>query len=256
MSSLRNDESKRLFSNNLLRKLGYRYSNKGVYRRYDNNINDAYRELFSQLEKTISYHDLLKFFQLNSILYPRYEDVFEECYLLRYTEDSYINVNKMGYSNDRVMEFREKLVDSLIESRIYLSANLINTRLVLKLFEQYSDVKSMVYSMGDRLFDSILDSSRRVYSTITSRGLIFTIDERISNKLILKNLIEEFEEIDRTELEYYLSDHYGLDIELSPGYINELGYYYSQHMNTIYISKSRFDSILIDYLDNGGDNGN
>ena len=256
LSSLRNDESKRLFSNNLLRKLGYRYSNKGVYRRYVNNINDAYRELFSQLEKTISYHDLLKFFQLNSILYPRYEDVFEECYLLRYTEDSYINVNKMGYSNDRVMEFREKLVDSLIESRIYLSANLINTRLVLKLFEQYSDVKSMVYSMGDRLFDSILDSSRRVYSTITSRGLIFTIDERISNKLILKNLIEEFEEIDRTELEYYLSDHYGLDIELSPGYINELGYYYSQHMNTIYISKSRFDSILIDYLDNGGDNGN
>lgn len=251
LSSLSNDKRKRLLSNNLLRKLGYRYSNKGVYRRTFNNINDAYRELFTQLNKTISYHELLRFFPANSLLNPRYEDVFEECYLLRYTEESYINVNKMGYSNPRLIEFRNKLVDSLIESRIYLSATLIHNRSVLELFDQYSDVKSMVYSMGDRLFDSVLDSSRLVYSMITSKGLLFTIGERISHKLIIKNLIEEFEEIDRTELEYYVSDHYGLDLELSPGYINELGYYYSQHMNTIYISKSRFDSILIDYLDNG-----
>ena len=251
LSNLTSDERKRLLSNNLLRKLGYRYSNKGVYRRNFNNINDSFRELFKQLDKTIAYDELLNFFPANSLLYPRYEDVFEECYLLRYTEYSYINVNKMGYSNFRIMEFREKLIDSLIESRIYLSTTLIQNRSVLELFEQYNDVKSMVYSMGDMLFESLLDSSRRVYSMITSKGLLFTIGERISQKLIIKNLIEEFEEIDRTELEYYLNDHYGLELELSPGYINELGYYYSQHMNTIYISKSRFDTILIDYLDNG-----
>ena len=132
-----------------------------------------------------------------------------------------------------------------------MSNSLINNRSVLDLFEQYQDVKSIIYSMGDVLFDSVIDSSRQVYSMTSSKGLLFTVGERISHKLIVRNVIEEYEEIDRNELEFHLSEKFGLDLEISPGYINELGFYFSQHMNTIYVSKSRFDKILIDYLDNG-----
>ena len=251
ISRLKSVEKKSLTSNNLLRKLGYRYSNKAVYKRNYNNTNIAYKDLVNELNKTLSREELLKFFLSSSLDNPRYEDFLEQCHLLRYTEINYLNINKMGISNFRLLEFRDKLINSLANSRIYLSVNLINSRTVLDLFEQYPDVKSIVYSMGDLLFDSLIDSSRQVYSMITSKGLIFTVGERISHKLIIRNVVEEFEEIDRDELEQYLSDNFGLDLEISPGYINELNFYYSQHMNTIYVSKSRFDKVLIDYLDNG-----
>jgi hypothetical protein len=251
LNELTDDYKKRLLNNNLLRKLGYRYSNKAVYRRTFSNTNEAYKELFNQLNKTVSYHELLRFFSRYNLDNPRYEEIFEECFLLKYSEESYLNINKMDLSILQMIEFREKLLSTLTASKVYLSTKMMNSRTVLDLFDQYSDVKKIVSSMGDMLFDSLLDSSRKVYSMITSKGYLFTIGERISHKLVLRNIIDEYEEFDRNELEYYVNEHYGIDLELSPGYISELGYYYSQETNMIYISKSRFESILLNYLNDG-----
>ena len=78
--------------------------------------------------------------------------------------------------------------------------------------------------------------------------MIFCKGDRVSNKSIIKHIVNEYGVIDKTELIYTLASKYGIDVDFSSGYILDLGLYYNTSSDKIYDSKKRSDQEIEEYL--------
>jgi hypothetical protein len=228
-------------------RLGYKYTNSAIYKSKYFNIDDAYLGLFESLPMRINEEEMYRHFTEQSLNNTRYHYAFKECLVLQYEENSYLNVEKR-IEKSKIIDFREKIIDGLSNGQILTVSELYDLPIYRKVCDEQLEIKKMINSLGTQLLESIIKSSTRV-TTITNEGsMIFCKGDRVSNKSIIKHIVNEYGVIDKTELIYTLASKYGIDVDFSSGYILDLGLYYNTSSDKIYDSKKRSDQEIEEYL--------
>ena len=232
-------------------RIGYRYTVNATYNNKFNSIQEAVTGLGEQLGIVVNGSTLERYVPADWQI-KRYSPLQSNCTFLQYSYDLFLNVGKR-ISPSMVIDFRDKVVGSLIEDRIYTLDELLHTSEYTRILDSYPEIDELIIAMGQQLLISILGSSDSISSLHDTEEFVFGKGKQVTIKRIVKALVDRNESLEQAELYEILGDKYGIDAGFTAGYYYELGLYFDPVSMKIYKSKEIADNELVSYLEGGGE---
>lgn len=229
----------------ILKSIGYKYTSSAVYRSEYQSLDDAYRAYLDTQPMNISRTSLLKAIPVDKIE-NRFFNIFNECYYLAISDQTYINVNKR-IDRKKVIDFRVK-IESLISDEVVVLTEEMQKQDFLSIMSEDKEIMKLINALGHTLLESILLTSRVI--TCQRRATKFLLTRKISfGRLdIIRQLLKKQGRIERHDLEEELVVKYGYETSVTRGIVLEAGGYYNPDTDVIYDSKQSFDKELEEYL--------
>ena len=234
----------------VIKKLGYSYRTDSIYLDEYNSLFDAMLAVSKDLNISVSESLLSKYLPVDS-LNTRYSLIKQSAMFLKFSDSSYLNISKM-IDRERLLCYRDELIDSLTPDTIYTLSDMMDTVFYKRLSEKYPDIAKIFEAVGYKLLINLLQGSLTITSLESEDPFVFGKGTLVSNKKVIKCIVKERGSIDKMELIDLLSSKYGINHEYWKGYFFELGLYYNNHTDKVYISKERCDQELQDYLNREG----
>lgn len=234
----------------IIKKFGYSYRNDSIYMNCFDSLFEAMLSVASDLPMAIPESKLLEFLPLEA-LNTRYSMIKQEALFLKFSDSSYLNVIKR-IDREELLRYRDEIIDSLIPDEVYTLGDMMTTVFFNRISDKYSEITKMFEAMNYKLLVNLLKGSLRITSLESDDPFVFGTGALVSNKQVVKCIVKERRSIDKTELIDLLNSKYGINHDYWNSFFFELGLYYNNHTDKVYISKERCDQELQDYLNEEG----
>jgi predicted DNA-binding protein YlxM (UPF0122 family) len=232
-----------------VRKIDYSFRNDCIYMKQFSSFFDACISLSKDLPMSINIQTLAHFFPLKD-LDSRYSIFKQECIFLRYSDNSFLNIDKR-IPREVVIKFRDELLDSIPENNIFTLEDLLDSNFYKNIIYSYTEIHNLIEAMNERILVSILQSSLKITYLESNTKFVFSKGNLISNKQIILSLVKKQGSIERNELSEVLNNKYGIDNTYPASYFIDLGLHFDSYTNKVYDSKSRADEELQYFLEKG-----
>lgn len=237
-------------SKHIIKKIGYSYRNDSIYLNKYNSLYEALVALADQLPIVVSESTLSKYLPSDA-LNTRYSLIKQQALFLKYSDENYLNVGKR-VSRDRLLAFRNEVIHSLKEDDVYTLSDLFEAVFYKRICEHYNDICNLFEAMGYSLLTNLLDGSLEITSLDSDDPFVFGTGTLVSNKQVIRYIVRKEKSIDKNELISLLNSKYGINHDYWNSFFFELGLYYNNYTDKVYISKERCDQELQDYLNKEG----
>ena len=234
----------------IIKKFGYAYRNDSIYLNSFNSLFEAMISVAEDLPIVVSESTLTKYLP-EEALNTRYSMIKQEALFLKFTDSSFLNVCKR---TDRatLINYRDEIINSLTPDIVYTLDDMMDTVFYNRVSQKYTEITKMFEAMGYKLLVNLLEGSLKITSLGSEDPFVFGTGTLVSNKQVIKCIVKERGSIDKTELIELLSTKYGINHDYWNSFFFELGLYYNNHTDKVYISKDRCDQELQDYLNKEG----
>ena len=234
----------------IIKKLGYSYRNDSIYLNEFNSLYEAMLSVSEDLPIVVS-ESLLTRYLPEEALNTRYSLIKQEALFLKFSDTSYLNVSKRTDRNI-LIEYRDEIISALTPDIVYTLDDMMETVFYSRISQKYPEVTKMFEAMGYKLLVNLLQGSLKITSLDSEDPFVFGTGTLVSNKQVIKCIVRERGSIDKNELIELLNAKYGINHDYWNSFFFELGLYYNNHTNKVYISKDRCDQELQDYLNKEG----
>lgn len=230
----------------IIKRLGYKKTNLAIYKNNYSSLDDAFIGYSGKADMVIPSDQLVKAIH-EQIIENKFYLIINKCFLLKFSETSYLNTNKR-INRREVLEFRNELIASLIDHKIYTLDTLYESQEFGILMQKYRNIEKMINSLGTLILESIIKSSLEISVLFKNDVFVFARGVSVTKNYVVKQTLLELGISDRYELQDRLRSRYGIEIEITRGMVLEMGSYYHSDTDMIYASRNLYEQELEDYL--------
>lgn len=241
------EDAHKILNSNNLNKIGFVKTNTSIYSNEFSNRLDAVCNTLSSVDDII-YNDIM-LYRISDLEYYHYKnyDFIDSCYLLKIGPQKYLDLNKRGQSR-LVKQMKIDLFNSLNNDEIYVLKEFVNSRDYIQWCNMNEEYKDLLNSFDTfEVLKDIITSMRNLNYIIQGNSLIFSKCD-LSLKVILDNIINEYEILPLYELKEILYNQYGIEKNFTNSELSDMGYYCPNSSERVYLSKEYYEKELEDYL--------
>lgn len=229
--------------NSVLEQAGYKRIGNIIVKSQYSSIEIAMKDWLVDLPKVIECKQLCYFIEENYLKY-RMCNLFNDLTIVWIDNDSLLNTDKV-LSREEIITFRNRLIDIIPKGEIFTIHYLLKNPPYQNEFDSLSSLKTF----GEEFLTNILKSHSEINSnngesTILRKGMNVKRDDLVCLLVNRAGVISAYDLRDVLFLDYGISN-----IDINQSYIKQLGFYYSEETQMIYINKEVYIKKVSDYLD-------
>ena len=233
-------------SRHIIKRFGYLYRNDSIYKNEYNSLSEAMISVAEDLPTAVSESCLEKYLPRSSIN-TRYSTIKQEAIFLKFSDQMYLNVSKR-INREELLKFRDEIIESLIPDVVYTLDDYRETVMYKRICEKYKEIHKLFEAMNYSLLVDLLRGSLKITSLDSFDPFVFGKGTLVSNKQVIRFIVKEKGSIDKSDLIDLLNNKYGINHDYWNSYFFELGLYYNNNTDKVYVSKERCDQELQEYL--------
>lgn len=227
----------------VLEQIGYKKIGNIIVRDNFKSIEEAMDDWLAELPKVIDCREIYHYLDENYLKY-RMRSLFSNMKIIWIDKESLLNTEKV-LNRQELISFRNQLVDLLPKGEIFTTHYLLKTLP----YKDFIDSLPSLKSFGQEFLTNVFKSHSEIYSnngesTILRKSLNVKRDDLIISLIKKDIVVSAFDIRDKLLIDYGINN-----IDVSQSYIRELGFYYSDETQMIYINKEIYIKKVSDYLD-------
>ena len=227
----------------VLEQIGYKKIGNIIVKDNYKSIEEAMDDWMAELPKVIDCREIYHYLDENYLKY-RMRSLFSNMKIIWIDKESLLNTEKVLVRQE-LISFRNHLVELLPKGEIFTTHFLLKTLPYKDFINSFPSIKSF----GQEFLTNVFKSHSEIYSnngesTILRKSLNVKRDDLIISLIKKDIVVSTFDVRDKLLIDY------GIDnIDISQSYVRELGFYYSEETQMIYINKEIYIKKVSDYLD-------
>ena len=237
-------------SRHIIKRFGYSYRNDSIYKNEFNSLYEAMLSVAADLPTAVSESCLEKYLPRDAID-TRYSMIKQEAIFLKFSDQMYLNVSKR-IDREELLKFRDEVIESLTPDVIYTLDDFRETVTYKRICEKYEEISKMFEAMNYSILVNLLHGSLKITSLDSIDPFVFGKGTLVSNKQVIRFIVKEKGSIEKSDLIDLLNNKYGINHDYWNSFFFELGLYYNNNTDKVYVSKERCDQELQEYLDKEG----
>lgn len=238
----REDKANIYSRNSVLEQMDYKRIGNIILKNYYTSVESAMNEWLNELPKVMDSKEILNYIEENHLKY-RMRNLFNNLIMVYIDKESILNTRKV-LNIDELVNFRNMLIEMIPKKEIFTTYYLLKT----SPFKDFIDSMPSFKSLGVEFLTNVLKSHSDIYSNngdtnILRKGISVKKDDLVGFLIGEKNIVSAF------DLRDILLIRYGIDnIDINQSYIRNLGYFYSNETDKIYLNKDLYIEKVSDYL--------
>lgn len=237
------DKTNIYLRNSILEQIGYKKIGFVIVKNQYSSIESAMVAWLNDLPKVIDSNQIYQYIEENYFKY-RMNNIFNKLFVIWIDKNSILNTEKV-LDRDEIHNFRNKLIAKIPQGHIFTIYYLLKK-------SPYCDEINLLpnaRTFGVEFLTNLIKSHSEVYSnnsesTILRKGKNIKKDDLICYLIKSEVVISAFDLRDKLLIDYGISN-----IDINRSYIRQLGFYFSDDTQMIYLNKESYIKKVSDYLD-------
>jgi hypothetical protein len=237
------DKTNIYLRNSVLEQIGYKKIGLVIVKNQYTSIESAMIDWLNDLPKVIDSKQIYQYIEESYLKY-RMSNIFNKLILVWIDKNSLLSTEKV-LNRDELLNFRNQLIEKIPKGHIF------TTHYLLKIspFRDEINLLPNVKTFGIDFLTNIIKSHSEVYSnngesTILRKGMNVKRDDLICYLVNREVVISAFDLRDKLLIDYGISN-----VDINQSYIRQLGFYFSDETQMIYLNKEIYIKKVSDYLD-------
>lgn len=229
--------------NSVLEQIGYKKIGYVIVKKQYFSIENAMIDWLDELPKVIDSNQVYQYIEENYLKY-RMNNIFNDLKLVWIDKSSLLNTDKV-LDRDELLDFRDNLLRLIPKGQIFTAHYLLKTAPYCDIINEMANARTF----GIEFLTNIIKSHSEIYSNngesiILRKGMSVKKDDLICYLIEREAVISAFDLRDKLLIDYSINN-----IDINQSYIRQLGYYYSDETQIIYVNKEIYIKKVSDYLD-------
>lgn len=225
----------------ILKRIGFSLSDKFYINNRYNNYLEAFANLVDSLPRSFEEERITNYIEKN-VFVSKFRGFFMNLNII-YDDNRYILNLKKIVGEERIITFRNELIDSIDNEQIFSIKSIYNQIKPSQVLSKYTDI----LTLSDNILSKILETSPSIQKS-NAKTLVYRKGKPVSIIDLFYEEIKKNKEVSILDLKEIILRDYGLSIEVNIMKLKKYGIYYSEFTEMIYLNREYYNKKVSDYL--------